>query len=85
MLSDLDAELCAAVAYLLGWFPEEAEGSIPVLLDLLESEVVAGVTANALISIDLLTTGFGHQNIGVPDDGVPVKMDPSAPLWRPVS
>ncbi|WP_246239686.1 HEAT repeat domain-containing protein [Acrocarpospora corrugata] len=55
LLGDDDPRIRAATAYLLGWFPEEAEGSVAALRTLLESEAVIGVLANAVVSAGLLS------------------------------
>ncbi|MFF3671577.1 HEAT repeat domain-containing protein [Microtetraspora malaysiensis] len=55
LLGDDDAETRSATAYLLGWFPEEAADSVLALRTLLASEIVTGVTANAIISAGLLS------------------------------
>jgi HEAT repeat protein len=47
-------DLRAATAYLLGWFPEEAPTSIEALRNLLRSETIPGITANAIVSVGLL-------------------------------
>lgn len=54
LLGDPDAGVRAATAYVLGWFPEEAEQTLPALLDLLAGEANAGVTANAIVAAGLL-------------------------------
>ncbi|MBG0829733.1 HEAT repeat domain-containing protein [Planomonospora sp. ID67723] len=55
LLDDDDPLVRAATAYLLGWFPEEAAGSITALEALLERESVTGVIADAIISAGLLS------------------------------
>ncbi|GLZ08232.1 hypothetical protein Acsp03_56980 [Actinomadura sp. NBRC 104412] len=57
LLGDPDPQIQAAAAYTLGWFPEEATGTLPALRQLLEPGVVSGVAANAIISAGLLS---GH-------------------------
>ncbi|MFF0523447.1 HEAT repeat domain-containing protein [Actinomadura nitritigenes] len=57
LLSDPDPDVRAAAAYLLGRFPEEAAASIPPLRALRDVETVPAVTANALISLGLLSDG----------------------------
>jgi hypothetical protein len=54
LLEDDDPRVRAAVAYLLGWFPEEAAGSAAALRVLLSEEAVPGVVANAIVSVGLL-------------------------------
>ncbi|MER6949424.1 HEAT repeat domain-containing protein [Nonomuraea sp. NPDC000554] len=62
LLDDDDPLIRAATAYLLGWFPEEAVGSVAALQALLVRETATGVTANAIISAGLLTaTGLVPQ------------------------
>ncbi|MFF5258969.1 HEAT repeat domain-containing protein [Actinomadura viridis] len=58
LLGDPAPEIQAAAAYTLGWFPEEAAGTLPALRPLLTPEVVPGVAANAIISAGLLA---GHD------------------------
>ncbi|MEU6749383.1 HEAT repeat domain-containing protein [Spirillospora sp. NPDC046719] len=55
LLSDPVPGVRATAAYLLGWFPEEAPASIPPLRALRDVETVPVVTANALISLGLLS------------------------------
>jgi len=54
LLHDGDPRVRAAVACLLGWFPEDAEESAARLRSLLEREPVPGVIANAIVSAGLL-------------------------------
>ncbi|KAB2366227.1 HEAT repeat domain-containing protein [Actinomadura montaniterrae] len=54
LLTDADAHVRAAAAYAVGWFPEEAAASLPVLQALLAAETDPAVTANALVSAGLL-------------------------------
>ncbi|MFD0688410.1 HEAT repeat domain-containing protein [Actinomadura fibrosa] len=54
LMRDPDAAIRTAAAYALGWFPEDAEESIPALQALLDAETVPAVTANALVSAGLL-------------------------------
>ncbi|WP_449065123.1 HEAT repeat domain-containing protein [Planomonospora algeriensis] len=55
LLDDDDPLVRAATAYLLGWFPEEAAGSVAALGTLLERESVTGVIADAIVSAGLLS------------------------------
>ncbi|MEW2353375.1 HEAT repeat domain-containing protein [Spirillospora sp. NPDC029432] len=54
LLGDGDPALRAAAAYALGWFPEQAAESGPLLAMLLDTEDVPGVAVNAIISAGLL-------------------------------
>ncbi|MBG6092632.1 HEAT repeat domain-containing protein [Actinomadura viridis] len=58
LLGAPDPETQAAAAYTLGWFPEEAAGTLPALRSLLKPEVVPGVAANVILSAGLLD---GHD------------------------
>jgi HEAT repeat protein len=58
LLGDPTPEIQAVAAYTLGWFPEEAAGTLPALRPLLKPEVVPDVAANAIISAGLLA---GHD------------------------
>ena len=49
-----DPRVRAAAAYLTGWFPEEAPGSVSALRVLLAAEARPGVAANAVVSAGLL-------------------------------
>ncbi|ADG87769.1 HEAT repeat domain-containing protein [Thermobispora bispora] len=71
LLTADDPRLRAATAGLLGWFPEEAAGSVAALGELLESEAVPIVLANAIVSVGLLS-GTGliprlREHLGGPD------------------
>lgn len=54
LLGEADPEVRAATAYLLGWFPEEASGSVAALQRLLDAETVAAVAASAVVSLGLI-------------------------------
>ena len=54
LLAAADAELRNAVAYLLAWFPEAAQRSVPALATLLSTESSVGVAASAMLSLGLL-------------------------------
>lgn len=54
LLADPDAEVRAAAAYAVGWFPEEAPDSLAALGALLDTEEGPAVIANALVSAGLL-------------------------------
>ncbi|MEU6072370.1 hypothetical protein [Micromonospora sp. NPDC047074] len=54
LLDDADPGLRAGAAYLLGWFPEDAAGSLPALLAVAAGEAEAGVAGTALVSVGLL-------------------------------
>jgi len=54
LLGDGDPYVRAAVAYLAGWFPEEAPGSVSALRGLLAAEARPGVAATAVVSAGLL-------------------------------
>lgn len=54
LLADPDEQVRAAVACLLGWFPDDADQHVPVLLDLVSSEARPDVAANAIVSLGLL-------------------------------
>ncbi|TDB76129.1 HEAT repeat domain-containing protein [Actinomadura sp. KC216] len=54
LLGDPDPEIRAAAAYALGWFPEEAAGTLPALRPLLAPGAAAEVAANAIVSAGLL-------------------------------
>lgn len=54
LLRDGDPRVRAAAAYLTGWFPEEAPGSVSALRVLLAAEARPGVAANAVVSAGLL-------------------------------
>ncbi|MDT0318720.1 HEAT repeat domain-containing protein [Streptomyces millisiae] len=56
LLADADPGVRAGAAYVLGWFPEEAAGTLPALLGLLERETDPGATATALVAVGLLGT-----------------------------
>lgn len=54
LLDDSDPDVRAAAAYTLGWFPEEAAGTLPALRPLLAPGADADVAANAAVSAGLL-------------------------------
>lgn len=54
LLCDGDPRVRAAVAYLAGWFPQEAPGSVSALRVLLAAEARPGVAATAVVSAGLL-------------------------------
>ena len=54
LLGDGDPRVRAAAAYLTGWFPQEAPGSVCALRVLLAAEARPGVAANAVVSAGLL-------------------------------
>ncbi|MEW2355862.1 HEAT repeat domain-containing protein [Spirillospora sp. NPDC029432] len=54
LLRDPDAGVRAAAAYTLGWFPEEAAGSLPALHAMLRSDRVQSAGAHAIVSLGLL-------------------------------
>ena len=54
LLGDGDPGVRAAAAYLTGWFPQEAPGSVSALRVLLAAEARPGVAANAVASAGLL-------------------------------
>ncbi|MFJ3306807.1 HEAT repeat domain-containing protein [Streptomyces sp. NPDC086549] len=54
LLGDDDPAVRAATAYLLAWFPEEAEDTLPRLLGVLDGETEPAVVATALVSAGLL-------------------------------
>jgi hypothetical protein len=54
LLGDGDPRVRAAAAYLVGWFPQEAPGSVRALRVLLAAEARPGVAANAVVSAGLL-------------------------------
>jgi HEAT repeat protein len=54
LLGDGDPRVRAAVAYLVGWFPQEAPGSVSALRVLLAAEARPGVAATAVVSAGLL-------------------------------
>lgn len=54
LLGDGDPRVRAAAAYLTGWFPQEAPGSVRSLRVLLAAEARPGVAANAVVSAGLL-------------------------------
>ncbi|WP_141309692.1 HEAT repeat domain-containing protein [Streptomyces spinoverrucosus] len=57
LLDDGDAAVRAATAYLLAWFPEERDASLPPLLRLLDGETNPAVTATAVVAAGLLGDG----------------------------
>lgn len=57
-LCDENAEVRVTAAYLLGWYPEEAEASLPSLIGA-ASDAEQAVAATALVSIGLLAAGLG--------------------------
>jgi HEAT repeat protein len=54
LLRDGDPRVRAAAAYLTGWFPQEAPGSVGALRVLLAAEARPGVAATAVVSAGLL-------------------------------
>jgi hypothetical protein len=62
-LDDPDERLRAAVACLLGWFPDDADLHVPVLLDLVGAEASADVAANAVVSLGLLARGLSAASV----------------------
>lgn len=58
LLADSCERLRAAVACLLGWFPDDADRHVPVLLDLVSREARSDVAANAIVSLGLLAGGL---------------------------
>jgi HEAT repeat protein len=54
LLADPDPRLRAVTAWTLAWFPEESALVVPRLLELVETERVPGVGANALVAAGLL-------------------------------
>lgn len=54
LLRDGDPRIRAAAAYLAGWFPQEAPGSVSALRVLLAAEARPGVAATAVVSAGLL-------------------------------
>ncbi|MGN9914565.1 HEAT repeat domain-containing protein [Phytohabitans sp. LJ34] len=60
LLGHTDPEVRAVAAYALGWFPEDAAGSVPVLAALATSDVDEPLAATARVSLGLLgvATGF---------------------------
>lgn len=54
LLEDGDPQVRAAACYLVGWFPEQAAGSVACLRMLLSRESVPSVSANAIVSAGLL-------------------------------
>ena len=54
LLGDPDPAVRAVAAWAVGWFPEESAVALPRLLDLLATERVPGVAANAIVAAGLL-------------------------------
>ncbi|GAA2405481.1 hypothetical protein GCM10010420_36610 [Streptomyces glaucosporus] len=54
LLGDGDPAVRAATAYLVAWFPEEADRTVPQLLRLLDHETDQAVVATALVAAGLL-------------------------------
>ncbi|MDQ7906330.1 HEAT repeat domain-containing protein [Phytohabitans sp. ZYX-F-186] len=54
LLGHGDPDVRALAAYTLGWFPEDAEGSLPPLAALASSEVDEALAATARVSMGLL-------------------------------
>lgn len=54
LLDDPAAEVRAAAAYTLAWFPEEASHVVPRLMELLNAESVSSVAATAIVSTGLV-------------------------------
>jgi len=54
LLGHTDPEVRAVAAYALGWFPEDAGGSVPALAALATSDVDDALAATARISLGLL-------------------------------
>ncbi|MFE6872495.1 HEAT repeat domain-containing protein [Kitasatospora sp. NPDC057692] len=54
-LDDPDPEIRTRTAYLLGWFPEEADTTLPPLLARLDSERNPACVATVLVAVGLLT------------------------------
>lgn len=62
LLADSDERLRASAACLLGWFPDDADQHVPVLLDLVTSEATPDVAANAIVSLGLLAGGLSDAS-----------------------
>ncbi|WP_448321681.1 HEAT repeat domain-containing protein [Streptomyces sp. CO7] len=54
LLADDDADVRAATAYLVAWFPEAAPQALPRLLDVLDAEPEPATLATALVAAGLL-------------------------------
>ncbi|MFF3598073.1 hypothetical protein [Kitasatospora indigofera] len=54
LLGDPDAEIRTRTAYLLGWFPEEADAALPPLLACLDGERNPACAATVLVAVGLL-------------------------------
>ncbi|MFJ9153373.1 HEAT repeat domain-containing protein [Streptomyces sp. NPDC102270] len=54
LLGDRDPELRTRTAYLLGWFPEEADATLPALLACLDGERDPVCAATVLVAVGLL-------------------------------
>ncbi|MYT03123.1 MULTISPECIES: hypothetical protein [Streptomyces] len=54
LLSDRDLEIRTKTAYLLGWFPEEADSTLPALLACLDGERDPVCAATVLVAVGLL-------------------------------
>src|SRR5690348_16873559 len=50
------------VACLLGWFPDDADQHVPVLLDLVRTEASPDVAANTIVSLGLLAEGLSDAS-----------------------
>ncbi|TXS54417.1 HEAT repeat domain-containing protein [Streptomyces sp. t39] len=57
LLEDAEPDVRTAAAHAVAWFPEEAAGTVPHLLRLLERETEPAVTATALVAAGLLGDG----------------------------
>ena len=58
---ETDPDIHQTIIYLLGWFPEEAENSIPLIQDVVETESHVVPLANAILSLNLLTQQTSHS------------------------
>lgn len=83
LLADPDERLRAAVACLLGWFPDDADQHMPVLLGLVNSEASPDVAANAIVSMGLLAAGLSEA-LGVETviHELRIRLDSDDPLLR---
>lgn len=75
LLGDPAPEIRTKTAYLLGWFPEEADATLPPLLVCLDGERDPACAATVLVAIGLLA---GHD----PDGRLRCHLDHEHPLPR---
>ncbi|MFJ9011475.1 HEAT repeat domain-containing protein [Streptomyces canus] len=75
LLGDQDLEIRTKTAYLLGWFPEEADATLPALLACLDGERDPVCVATVLVAVGLLAD---HD----PDDRLRYHLDHEHPVPR---